>query len=257
MQLVQRGGLTWYTFTGPGLDFANAIFTRLGGVSRPPFAALNLGGTVGDEPSAVSENLRRALAPFGLAPEQVVSPHQVHGRRVVQVGPEHAGTIVPEADALITAEVGLGLLLRFADCTPVLFYDPARRAVGLAHAGWRGTALGVAPATVSAMRTAFGSRPEDLWVGIGPAIGPDHYAVGEEVVEAVGAAFAERREGQWYLDMPGALAAQLLDAGVRRVERSNLCTACRTDLWYSHRAERGKTGRFGAMVALKKCEEER
>jgi len=130
-------------------------------------------------------------------------------------------------------------------------------AVGLAHAGWRGVASGVAPATVQAMVAAFGARPVDLWAGIGPAIGPQHYEVGAEVVAAIDATLPDgetasiQREGRWYVDLPQALEMQLRAVGVRQVEQSGLCTASRTDEWYSHRAEAGRTGRFGVLVMLR------
>lgn len=257
MERIQRNGLVWYAFAGPGFDFVHACFTRLGGVSTGQWASLNLGHTVGDDPAAVEENHRRVFAAFDVTRSRVVSPHQVHGKRVACVGLRDGGTVIPATDALITDESGVGLLLRFADCTPVLFYDPVQRAVGLAHAGWRGVAAGVAPATVQAMVAAFGTRPADLWAGIGPAIGPQHYVVGAEVVESIDATLPEdapasvHRGGRWYVDLPGALAAQLRAMGVRRVEKSDLCTASRVDEWYSHRAEAGRTGRFGVLVMLR------
>jgi len=257
MRRIQKNNLAWYEFTGPGFAFQHAILTRLGGVSAPPFDTLNLGGGIGDDPAAVRENHRRVFAALGVARERVVSPHQVHGKRVARVGAPDGGSLIPETDALITDTPGLALMLRFADCTPVLFYDPVQHAAGLAHAGWRGTAAGVAPATVQGMAAAFGSRPADLWAGIGPAIGPAHYVVGPEVVTAIaqslpaGAQVAERRDGQWYLDLPGAVALQLRATGVERVARSGLCTFGQTKEWYSHRGEDGRTGRFGVVVVLR------
>ncbi|HNT76227.1 MAG TPA: peptidoglycan editing factor PgeF [Anaerolineae bacterium] len=257
MQRVQAEGLTWYTFSdAPSAPFRHALVTRLGGVSRGPLAALNLGSSVGDDPVAVAENHRLLFAALDLPRERVVSPHQVHGRRVARVGREDGGAIIPDTDALITNTPGTALLLRFADCAPVLLYDPVHRAAGLAHAGWRGAAGGVVAATLNAMYEVFGSRPGDMWAGIGPAIGPDHYIVGSEVVAAIAATLpgdigvAVLREGQWYLDLPGALAAQLTALGVSRVTRAGVCTACHTEEWYSHRQERGRTGRFGALVML-------
>ncbi len=256
MQHHQHDGLAWYTFSGPGRRLRHALLTRLGGVSEGAFASLNLGSTVGDAPAAVAENQRRVRAAFDLAREQLVSPHQVHGRRVAQVGRADGGSIISATDALITAEPGVALLLRFADCAPVLFYDATHGAVALAHAGWQGAAAGVVPATVRALAEAFGTRPGDLWAGIGPAIGPEDYAVGAEVVAALattlppGAQIAEQRAGQWYLDLPGAVAAQLAAAGVGRIESSGLYTAGHTAEWYSHRAEGGRTGRFGVLVLL-------
>ena len=266
MQRIDHNGLVWYAFAGPGRDFVSeagrptslrhACFTRLGGVSAGQWSALNLGSTVGDDPRAVQENHRRIFDTFGMTRAQVVSPYQVHGRNVVRVGARDGGMVIPATDALITDTPGLALLLRFADCVPVLFYDPVQRAVGLAHAGWRGVAAGVAVATVQAMTAAFGSRPEDVWAGIGPAIGPQHYRVGDEVVEAIqatlpeGTRAAEYCDGHWTMDLPAALEAQLRAEGVMQVEQSGLCTASRVDEWYSHRAEGGRTGRFGVLVVL-------
>lgn len=257
MERIQHNGLVWYTFIGPGFDFIHACFTRLGGVSTGPWASLNLGHTVGDDPAAVEENHRRVFAAFDVVRDQVVSPCQVHGTRVTRVGQRDGGTVIPATDALITDESAVGLLLRFADCTPVLFYDPVQRAVGLAHAGWRGVAAGVVPATVLAMENAFGTRPADLWTGIGPAISPQHYVVGAEVVDAIdatlpeGMSAGEQRNGRWYVDLPGALVVQLRSLGVHQVAQSGLWTASRVDEWYSHRAEAGCTGRFGVLVMLR------
>lgn len=262
MQRTQHNGLAWYTFDGPGQSFCHALVTRHGGVSASPFAALNLGHTVGDADNAVAENHRRLFDAWGISAGQVVSPHQVHGRRVARVTTGDGGSVIPETDGLITNTPGLTLLLRFADCTPVLFYDSEHQAVGLAHAGWRGVACGVLPATVQAMSDAFGTRPSHLWAGIGPTIGPDHYEVGEEVVSAIRAAIpatgaaqpttavAARHDGRWFLDMPAAVAAQLAGLGVTQVEQAGMCTACCTDEWYSYRQEKGLTGRFGVLVRL-------
>ena len=260
MQRIEHNGLVWYTFAGPGRDSehscVHACLTRLGGVSAGQWSALNLGSTVGDDPRAVQENHRRVFDAFGITRAQVVSPSQVHECNVVHVGARDGGMVIPATDALITDAPGVALLLRFADCAPVLFYDPVWRAVGLAHAGWRGVAAGVVPATVQAMVAAFGSRPEEVWAGIGPTIGPQHYSVGVEVVEAIqatlpeGVQVATHRDGHWMMDLPAALEAQLRAVGVTQVEQSGLCTASRVDEWYSHRAEAGRTGRFGVLVML-------
>ncbi|MBN1921382.1 MAG: peptidoglycan editing factor PgeF [Anaerolineae bacterium] len=257
VERCQSAGLTWYRFPQIMDGVEHALLTRLGGVSRGHLAALNLGSTVGDDPAAVAENYRRVFAAFGLRREAVVTPFQVHGNHVVRVGPEAGGSVIQETDALITDALGVAVLMRFADCAPVLFFDPVRHAVGLAHAGWRGVAAGVVVATVRAMQASFGTHPEDLWAGIGPAIGPRHYAVGAEVLAAIEAAvppqtvFAERRENQAFLDLPAAITAQLHAAGVMTVIPSQLDTAARTDEWYSHRAEHGRTGRFGVLMCLR------
>jgi YfiH family protein len=234
----------------------HAFLTRLGGVSGPPYAALNLGHTVGDDLAAVEENHRRALAALGLHREQVVSPYQVHGTHVRPVFRAHGGSVQPAADGLLTAAPGVALLLRFADCVPLVLFDRERRAVGLVHAGWKGAAGNIAAAVVSAFARYAGSHPQDLWAGVGPAIGPCCYRVGPEIAASVaaacpaGAEVIRQRDGGLYLDLPGIVRAQLAAVGVRQVEMSGLCTACHTEEWYSHRAEHGRTGRFGAVVML-------
>jgi len=254
-------GLAWYQFAGEPLPsrerFVHAMVTRLGGVSQGSYAGLNLGGTVGDAPVAVQENHRRLFQAFNISEDQVVSPHQVHRNSVACVGPRDGGNVIPETDALTTATPGVALLLRFADCVPVLFYDPVHYVAALTHAGWRGVAREVVPATVAALTQQYGTRPRDLWAGIGPAIGVQHYEVGEDVVEAVqrtlspGVQVAEKQDQQWYLDLPGAVEAQLQALDVGHVDLSGLHTAGHTDKWYSQRAEKGKTGRFGVLVMLK------
>ncbi|HEY90008.1 MAG TPA: peptidoglycan editing factor PgeF [Thermoflexia bacterium] len=256
MRRQERNGLAWYSFESPGHSLCTALLTRQGGVSQGALTSLNLGSTVGDDPAAVAENHRRVCRTFGIARDQIVSPHQVHGCHVAPVGHAEGGTIIPATDALLTNEPGIALLLRFADCTPVLFYDPVHHAAALAHAGWRGAAAGIVTETIRALEEAFGSRPEELWAGVGPAIGPEHYAVGGEVIAAIQATLPgevkiiEQRAGQHYLDLPGAVAAQLQAAGVGMIEQSGLYTAGHTDEWYSHRAEKGNTGRFGVLVML-------
>jgi hypothetical protein len=258
MRREQRDGVLLYRFEGlaPYAVVDHAILTRVGGVSDPPFETLNLGHSVGDAPEAVAENHRRALGVLEVDPEDVVSPHQVHGARVAPVGPEDRGRVVPETDALVTAAPGVPLMMRFADCAPVLLFDPAHHVIALAHAGWRGTAAGVVGETVRTLQAHFGTDPGALWAGIGPAIGPCCYEVGPEVITAIQAATPPGTEivapgdGSPHLDLPGAVAAQLRVAGVERVEESGLCTACRGDEFFSHRAEDGSTGRFGVVIRI-------
>ncbi len=260
MERITYGPLVYYRFhslpSGDGL--VHGMFTRLGGHSRPPWHSLNTGHTVGDDPAAVDANHRAICEALGVEKGQLVSPHQVHGTHVVTVGLTDRGQVIERTDALITDAPGVALMLRFADCAPVWLYDPRRRAVGLAHAGWRGMVAGVATAMVRAMYDAFGCQPQDLIAGIGPAIGPCCYEVGVDVAEAVERAFAgeltvclePRGAGKWHLDLGAALQRQLGRAGVTQIEVSKACTACHTEEWFSHRAERGRTGRMGALIAL-------
>lgn len=245
----------------------HAVSSRLGGSSEGHFATLNLSYAVGDDSLVVRDNRGRLCAALGIEPSGVVCAEQVHGSEVARVGRadgsrgyRERATAVPGADALVTDEPGLYLWLTFADCVPVLLCDPVRRAIGLAHAGWRGTVGHVARRTVETMAREFSSRPEDMVALVGPAIGGCCYEVGEEVAEAIRAALpgdaAElvRVDGRSHrANLPLANARLIESAGVPvdRVEVAPLCTACRTDLFYSHRAERGRTGRFAAVVGLR------
>ncbi len=262
MQRITCGSLVYYRFhslpSGDGL--VHGMFTRLGGHSRPPWQSLNTGHTVGDDPAAVDANHRAICEALGVEKGHLVSPHQVHSTRVVAVGPADRGQVIGRADALITEAPGVALMLRFADCVPVWLYDPRRRVAGLAHAGWRGTVAGVATAVVRAMEKTFGCQASDVIAGIGPSIGPCCYEVGADVAGAARAACAGERgsfleprgAGKWNLDLWSAVHQQLAGAGVEQIEVARLCTACHTEEWFSHRAERGRTGRMGALIALQK-----
>ncbi len=247
-------------FTFDLLDAAgvqHAIFTRKGGLSPAPWHSLNMGGTVGDRPERVRANIRRALRAFGRDLNSVYDVWQVHGRDVVCADAPRNGAEHARADAVLSDAPGLTLMMRFADCVPVLLYDPVRRVGGLVHAGWQGTVKGVVPAAVQRMQRQYGSSPRDILAGIGPSIGPDHYEVGAEVVARVQDAFGAQAKtliftpnGRPHLDLWRANALWLRQAGVRQVEIAGMCTACDLEHWYSHRAERGATGRFGAMLVV-------
>jgi YfiH family protein len=255
---TETNGQRIYQFESTaGQRLVHAVFTRLGGVSQGPFATLNVGHSVGDEPQAVAENHHRVYASLGLGASQVVTAQQVHGNRVAVVAGSEAGSIQSSTDGLVTATPGLALLLRFADCQPILLYDPEHHALGLAHAGWRGVALGIARRLVEAMQEAFGTRPSALLAGLGPAIGSCCYTVGHEVAAAMGYALphwkrAMRPEGEdgWRLDLGAANAQLLAAAGVMQIEQSGICTACHNDEFFSHRADGGRTGRFAVVAYL-------
>ncbi|NDJ86382.1 MAG: peptidoglycan editing factor PgeF [Chloroflexi bacterium] len=240
------------------MPLRHGVFTRLGGVSPSPWAALNVGGTVGDDPQAVAENIRRMYAVLVLAEHDVCTVWQVHGAdTVIATTPPRGRKWLARADGMITDRTDIALSMRFADCVPVLFYDPQHHAIGLAHAGWRGTVAGAALSVVEALRVAYGSQPASLQAGIGPSIGPDRYQVGEEVVEAVQARFgtvdgliSRAEDGSAYLNLWEANRRLLEQAGVQQIESADICTASNTDEFFSHRAEKGKTGRFGVVLAL-------
>lgn len=236
----------------------HGVFTRIGGVSAAPWASLNVGGTVGDDLNAVAENHRLMYQTLDLNPNDACTVWQVHGvDTVVANGALPQRKWVARADSMVTNRVGLALTMRFADCVPVLFFDEEHHAIGITHAGWRGTVNGAVTSTLEAMQAAYGSRPENVQACIGPSIGPDHYQVGEEVVEAVQEQFSTTNgfiqradDGSAYFNLWQANRQQLEAAGVVQIEVAGICTASNTDEFFSHRAEKGKTGRFGAIIAL-------
>jgi YfiH family protein len=230
--------------------FPHGFTTRGGGLSAPPWDALNLGDLVGDDPAAVAGNWRRLEAATGLAFARV---RQVHGARVV----EAAGPSAPveEADAVVSARPGVAACVAVADCVPVLLADPSTGAVAAVHAGWRGTVALAAAAAVEALTAAGGARPSELLAAIGPSIGPCCYEVSEDLARQFEVAFGEgvvRRQGQGpRLDLWEANARALGAAGLlpERIERLGRCTACERDLFFSHRRDGGATGRQVAWIA--------
>lgn len=208
---------------------------------------------------------------IGVDADRLVTLSQVHGNCVIRVGSRDSGrgarpdtSPVGRGDALITNEPGIVLLTLHADCTPVLIVDPIGQAVASIHAGWRGTVADVPGATVRAMSEAFGSRPEDLRVFVGPGIGSCCYDVGDDVVTAwrrrVGSSGEQAiitSAGRMVFDVPVAISLLLDRAGVRsdQIELSGICTRCNCDDWFSHRGQGATTGRFGAMIALTTGEE--
>ncbi len=259
MPFRQVGSLRIFEF--PSLShphLVQAIFTRQGGVSPEPWRSLNVGGTVGDNRERVVENRRRSFAAVGRPFESIYDSWQVHSATVEVVrAPRGSGPLV-QADALVTDNPGVTLFMRFADCVPILLFDPVRAVLGIVHAGWLGTVRQVARATVETMARVYGCRPGDIRAGIGPSIGPDHYPVGEEVAAQVRAAFPQAapallttRDGAIHLDLWTANRLQLEQAGVESIETAGICTACHLEDWYSHRGENGRTGRFGGLLGLR------
>ncbi|MBN1427672.1 MAG: peptidoglycan editing factor PgeF [Anaerolineae bacterium] len=262
MHRVIHNDLVFYQFetlTGYS-EITHGLFTRLGGVSDAPFDTLNVGSTVGDDPVCVRTNRERMILAMSCVEADTRTTWQVHGTDILVA--RRSDSIhwpPPQADGIITADVGLSLVMRFADCVPLLFFDPARQVVGLCHAGWRGTLLGAGPATIEKMGEIYGCRPQDIMAGIGPSIGPCCYEVGREVTsqaqEALGISDRfVRSPSNGYgkcLDLWAANEHVLRLAGVEHIEVAGICTACNTHEFYSHRAEKGRTGRFGVVLKLK------
>jgi YfiH family protein len=259
MAFSNNEGIRYYTFDLFPESVIQAVFTRQGGVSPTPWDSLNVGGTVGDEPARVRQNRNRSFAALGRDPESIYDVWQVHSAKAVFAdGLRPTEAPYQQADILLTDQPDLTLFMRFADCVPILLHDPRRGVVGLAHAGWLGTVRGASAAAVEAMCSRYGSKPEDLQAAIGPSIGPDHYEIGPDVIAQVKGAFEGQVEGLLYsrqdgiyFDLWEANRLQLEQAGVSQIELAGLCTACHEEDWFSHRAQKGRTGRFGALIALR------
>lgn len=237
----------------------HGIFTRHGGVSAAPWTSLNVGGTVGDDPDAVRHNHDLMYDALNVDRTRAVTVWQVHGADVVIAnGPVADRRWLSQADGVITNKPDIPLVMRYADCTPLLFHDPVKGAIGIAHAGWRGTVKGMATSMVRAMQQAYESNPADLQVVIGPSISQENFQVGEEVVEAIHDYFGtldglmrrDPADGTAYVDLWEANALDLRRAGVEQIEIAGICTYASYDDFFSHRAGKGKTGRFGAVMSL-------
>lgn len=234
------------------------IFSRRGGISPQPWKSLNLGGLSGDSRENIIENRKRIFNCFDLPVESIFDVWQVHGNRIIcteetrPLNQDHE-----KADAIFTNKPGITLFMRFADCVPLFFYDPAKQVIGIAHAGRIGTLNRIAADCVRTMQVQYGSNLEDIHAGIGPSIGPDHYEVKDDVIKQAERCFKDmkgildQRNGKTYLNLWEANRRILIETGVTRIELSGICTACHTEDWFSHRAENGLTGRFGALLALK------
>ncbi len=254
-------------------DFLRYGFsTRLGGVSRGIFASMNLGFRRGDEEENVIENYRRICESMGIVPEHLVCNDQVHKTNVRIAGSADYGMgycrerTYAEVDAHITNEPGVPLVVFGADCVPLFFVDPKKKVIGVAHAGWKGTVGKIGAATVYRMAEVYGCAPEEIEVVIGPSIGVCCYEVGEEVAGAVRENFAfasvaeeaqiliKKPNGKYMFDLWEANRRTLLAAGVQdaHITKSGLCTMCRQDLFFSHRATEGKRGSMAGFLMLVK-----
>jgi polyphenol oxidase len=238
----------------------HGIYARRGGVSPQPWASLNQGGTVGDERVNVIENRRRIFASVGRQVESIYDVWQVHSTTVICTQqPRPLDSPHEKADAILTDRPDITLFMRFADCVPILLWDPIRKVAGVVHAGWKGTVEGIASESIRTMQQYYGSRPADILAGIGPSICVEHYEVGQEVIERARQRFGTdagqvllSRDGRTAFDLWQANRLLLSRAGLNHdhIEIAGICTAGNQQDWFSHRGENGKTGRFGALIAL-------
>ncbi|MFD2612820.1 peptidoglycan editing factor PgeF [Paenibacillus gansuensis] len=241
--------------------------SRSGGVSKQPYGSLNCALHVNDEDESVIRNRTLLAEALGLPAGSWTCGEQVHGNTVTIVEASDIGAgrlsrenAVQDTDALITNVTGVLLTSFYADCVPILFFDPVQKAAGLAHAGWKGTVQEIASNTVEAMHSAYGSRPEDILTAIGPSIGACCYEVDETVIAKVRSLqleephYEDLGSGKYKVDLKGINRQILRKAGIlpSHIEISKWCTGCRTDLFFSHRKENGMTGRMASWIAMTK-----
>jgi len=250
--------------SAPGF-VTHAFCTRRGGVSAGPYSSLNLGFLAGDRLEDVRRNQILVEDAFGIPDGRLILMRQVHGDRIRVLegdGPLPEG--LPECDGLISDRPGVALGIRTADCVPLFFVDRVRRVIGAAHAGWRGTALGIAARMVETLAGRFSSHRKDLLALIGPAIGPCCYQVDAPVFEAFSAMPGADlflcpcpERGRWMLDLALANRLQIREAGVpsENIYASGFCTSCRQDLFFSHRAGGGVAGRQINIIMLRERDE--
>ncbi len=253
-----KNGIRYFSFEKFSKSITQAVFTRQGGVSPAPWNSLNVGGAVGDDASHVIENRARSFNALNRPVASLFDVWLVHGTSVIYAdAPRDLKTEMHKADITLTDKPDVTLYMRFADCVPLLFHDPVQGVVGISHAGWQGTVDNLAGVTIAAMKSRYACKPENIQAAIGPSIGQDHYEVGKDVITRFQTVFGkdidrlvEGRDGKTYLDLWKSNLIQLQRAGVEQVEVAGVCTACHLDDWFSHRAEKGKTGRFGALIGL-------
>lgn len=262
-ELRERAGIRYLTYrTMQGNGIMHGFTMRHGGVSLPPYDSLNLGAHVGDRPEAVLQNRKSLADALGYLPEHVVAGQQVHGTAVRRVSVEDRGRgslqaedALADTDGLLCTEPDVVLMAHSADCSLLFFYEPDRRCVGLAHAGWRGAVAGMAPAMVEAM-VGLGCVREKIRVALSPSVGPCCYQVGENVAREVAGHLREHvlteHGDRLHLDLAGLHVGLLQEAGIGRdnITRSDYCTNCRPDLFFSYRASGGATGRMAGIIAL-------
>ncbi len=245
------------------LTVLHAFSTREGGVSEGPFASLNLGRSVGDDPERVAENARRFAGGLGLTAGQLVSANQVHGETIVEVAGARPGPEVPravaDADGLVTRARGVALGIRTADCVPVLIHAPDVGAIAAVHAGWRGAVVGIAGRAVARLKELYGADPRRMVAAIGPHIRSCCYEVGLDVARrfeerfgpGVAAPSGEGRQSV-RLDLEESNRRALVEAGIPAENLDALpdCTCCDAKRFFSHRRDQGRSGRHLSIIAL-------
>lgn len=271
MELNTEGGVEYLTFpllTRTGM-VKHLFSTRIGGVSKGIYSTMNLSYTRGDDKEAVDENYRRIAKVLQCDVSDIVCSDQTHtvNLRVVSGQDGGKGIIRPkdyaDIDGLLTDEPGLVLATFFADCVPLYFVDTKKKAIALAHSGWRGTVARMGRCVTEKMREVYGTDPADLVAAIGPSICQACYEVGEDVADAFAQEFSgsgqtdeillKKGGGKYQLDLWRANEIVLTEAGIPKsqVQVTDLCTCHNSEYLFSHRASQGRRGNLGAFLGLR------
>ena len=258
---VCKNGLEAFQFTDKVFSGCiHGLFSRKGGLSTGQWASLYQGSNIGDLRDNVIENRKRTFNFYDRSVDSIFDVWQVHGNEIICTdNPRCLDEAHQKADAIFTNNPEITLFMRFADCVPILIYDPEKQVVGIVHAGWQGTVNNIVGHAIKTISVRYGIDPAALHAGIGPSIGPDHYIVGCDVIKQVKKNFGDNDSqklltiigSNTHFDLWRANQLFLERAGVKFIERADICTACNLQDWYSHRAEKGLTGRFGALIALR------
>lgn len=271
IKIKQKGDVPFLTY--PMLEETGIVVhgfsTRMGGVSQRHLSSLNLGFGRGDEEENLRENFRRIAAAIGFETENLVLSQQMHTTNVKVVTEEDRGRGITkplgwkDVDGLVTDVPGLVLATFYADCVPLFFVDPVRKAVGLSHSGWRGTVGKIGKVTVEAMMREYGSRPEDILAAVGPSICQECYEVSEDVILEFQKNYEEhfwdslyyqKENGKYQLNLWRANELVFLEAGIlpEHISITDICTCCNPDVLYSHRASKGMRGNLAAFLGVRK-----
>lgn len=269
LRIREKGSVKYITF--PLFDryeTVNCVFTtRLGGVSTGKYSSMNMSLTGGDDRERVLENYRIICECAEIDPSHLVLSHQTHTNNVVCVTKEDIGRGITKAsftdvDGMITDIPEIALVTQYADCTPLIFFDPVKKVIATSHSGWRGTIKQIGKVTVEKMVEAYGCKPENIIAAIGPCIGSCCYEVDDPVYNAfckikyldIDKIFTVLGGGKYMLDLVEANKQILINAGVKEdnVSLSDICTCCNYEELHSHRATNGERGTLAAIIELKK-----
>lgn len=231
--------------TIPGL--VAGVSTRHGGLSKAPYTSLNLGVHTDDDPAIIEQNLALFCADLGISTTDLARSYQVHGEKIWVTG--RAG-YQSGFDAMVSVQPGVFAGVGIADCTPILLADPITRVCAAIHAGWKGTTAQIVHKTAKRMIENRGSNPADILAYIGPCISFAHFEVGDEVAEQFDEAFKTRKETKWQVDLKAANKAQLESLGIQQIEVDPACTVENNADFFSHRTEKGMTGRMLALIGF-------